>query len=87
MTRKQQSNKVILYSGNSLETYLSIKSKLEINKIKFIEQAKSNDNFWGFIYKLFIVGRGSLGLPYEHETKYTIYVKTEDYDKAKQLLN
>lgn len=76
----------LLYSGNSLEISLRIKNSLQARGINYSEGLKKNDSWLRFFTQLFVVGTGSYGMNREHEIQYNIYVKHEDYDKAKQIL-
>lgn len=76
----------LLYSGDSLDIFLSIKSKLDTNGIAYEEGSKPKENFLSFLYRLILTGVGSLGLSSEHAAAYTIYVSAADYETAKRLL-
>ncbi|EXG85785.1 hypothetical protein K413DRAFT_2584 [Clostridium sp. ASBs410] len=78
--------KKILYTGTSLESCLFIKNKLDSNGIKYLESTKKNDNWFRFILQLFFIGTGSYGMNGEHIMHYNIYVETEDYSAASQLI-
>jgi len=86
MFKVKKNDERILYSGNSLDTYLSLKMQLDKNGIPYNEHSRPNENFFYFIYRLFIIGIGSLGISSEHIVHYNIYVKETDYNKAKQLI-
>lgn len=78
-------DKKILYNGTSLESFLSIKNKLDSNGIKYVESKKKNDSWFRFFFQLFYIGTGSYGMNGEHVMHYYIYVDTEDYSAASQL--
>lgn len=76
----------ILYSGTSLELFLTIKNKLDSNGVKYFETHKKNDSWLRFILQLIFIGTGSYGMNGEHVMHYSIYVNVEDYLKAFQLM-
>ncbi len=78
--------KKILYTGTSLESFLLIKNKLDSNGIKYLESTKKNDSWFRFFLQLFFIGTGSYGMNGEHVMHYYIYVETEDYNAASQLI-
>lgn len=75
-----------LYSGDCLETYLSIKGTLDANGIVYTDHAKG-ESILSFFYRLFVIGVGSLGLASERTTHYSIYVREEDYGRAYTLIS
>lgn len=75
-----------LYTGTSLQSFLSIKRTLESNDIKFIDKTKSNDSWFRFFVQIFAIGTGSYGMNREHEINYHIYVKHNDFNKALNLV-
>jgi hypothetical protein len=78
--------KKLLYSGTSLESFLFIKNKLDSNGIKYLGSTKKNDSWFRFFLQLFFIGTGSYGMNGEHVMHYYIYVETEDYSAASQLI-
>lgn len=76
----------ILYDGTSLESFLSIKNKLDYNGIKYFESQKKNDGWFRFFIQLFYIGTGSYGMNGEHVIHYYIYVNNGDYLAASQLI-
>ncbi|EXG87781.1 hypothetical protein K413DRAFT_4680 [Clostridium sp. ASBs410] len=78
--------KKILYTGTSLESFLLIKNKLDSNGIKYLESTKKNDSWFRFLLQLFFIGTGSYGMNGEHVMHYCIYVETEDYNAASQMI-
>lgn len=72
--------------GNFFRVIFAYKNKLDSNGIKYLESTKKNDSWFRFLLQLFFIGTGSYGMNGEHVMHYCIYVETEDYDAASQLI-
>lgn len=79
-------DKTLLYQGDSLETYLKIKNILNDNQINYDEKIQNGSGTGDFLSKLFVFGKGSLGLNEERRQSYNIFVGAADYEDAVQLL-
>ena len=80
MGKKDSPDQKLLYAGTSLEQYLAVKQKLDVNGIAYTEQTRQKEKFPQFLYRLFAIGVGSLGTAQERELRYTIYVKEADFE-------
>lgn len=86
MRKNKYSGYKQLYSGDSLETYLSIKGTLDANGIPYTDYAKG-ESLLSFFYRLFVIGVGSLGLASERTVHYSIHVREQDYPHAQSLIS
>lgn len=75
-----------LYSGNSLDDFLKIKSILDKNGIKYDTESKLNKGIGGMLSTFLSLGRPTTGLQGEHQQVYNIYVDNIDYAKAKKVI-
>ena len=78
--------KKLLYQTNSLEKWLIVKKKLQDDGIEYFEKRKSNGKTGLFLLQLFISSMATYGLYGEHESDYIIYVKEEDFERAKESI-
>lgn len=78
--------KKLLYQTNSLEKWLTVKKKLQDNGIEYFEKRKSNAKTGLFLLQLFTSSMATYGLNGEHESDYIIYVKEEDFERAKESI-
>lgn len=86
MKDDQTKGQKLLYTGTSLEKYLYVKNKLDANGISYMQRTRQDEKFSSFLYRLFVIGVGSLGMSEERELRYTIYVKEKDFERAKKLI-
>lgn len=71
---------------NNIETYSKIIGLLGEHQIPYKTKVKSNDHQKGLVH-LYVYNREVSGLNMKYMKNYYIYVKKEDYEKAKYLLS
>lgn len=86
-TDLKNQDKKLLYSGTSLELFLRLKRQLEANKIKYLVAENKKNNWFCYLFQLFVNGTGSRGTNNERTVHYTIYVTSEDYERVMRLSN
>ena len=72
-----------LISVSTLKDYSKVKEKLSQNNIRF--WVKTKDNFGGGIFEQ-RRSSGTFGLNMEYSTIYRIFVRKEDYERAKEFI-
>ena len=79
---------IVIYQGDSLETYLRIKEMLNEHGTSYEERVKRDKDMWSrFLTMLFLARTATYGMNGEHDKMYEILVSIEDYDKARTLVN
>lgn len=79
-------DKMQLYKGTSLDTFLKIRSILDQNHINYDTENKLAGGLARTASLFMVFGRPSAGMPEDHRQDYIIYVAEADYEKAKQTL-
>lgn len=75
----------LCYQGHSLEEFLHIKNQFQERSIPFSESQKKQEHWYDFIFLLF-VGTGSAGTRKERDFEYSLYVREDDFERARDLI-
>lgn len=78
----KKTDRKLIYEGPSLETFLTIKNRLNESYIQYEDYTKQAQGIFQLVTLLITTSRTSAGINSERNYTYQIFVNPEDYDKA-----